>query len=93
MVTNKLLKEGGDIISKSQPILELRGICKYFGGVHALEDVDLKLYPNEVLALVGDNAAGKSTLIKIVAGVYQPNKGKVLINGKEIYYGCPSCRT
>jgi len=90
MVTNKLLKEeGGDIISKSEPILELRGICKYFGGVHALEDVDLELYPNEILALVGDNAAGKSTLIKIVAGVYQPDKGEVLINRKKIEIHSP----
>ncbi len=88
-VTNKLLKKGGDIISKSQPILELRGICKYFGGVHALEDVDLELYPNEVLALVGDNAAGKSTLIKIIAGVHQPNKGEILIDGKEIEIHSP----
>jgi len=84
MVTNKLLKEGGDIISKSQPILELRGICKYFGGVHALEDVDFELYPNELLALVGDNGAGKSTLIKIIAGVYQPDKGEVYIEGGKI---------
>ena len=89
MVTNKLLKAGGDITSKSEPILELRGICKYFGGVHALEDVDLELYPNEVLALVGDNGAGKSTLIKIIAGVYQPDKGEVLIEGKEIEIRSP----
>ena len=89
MVTNKLLKEGGDVISKSEPILELRGICKYFGGVHALEDVDLELYPDEVLALVGDNGAGKSTLIKIIAGVYQPDRGKVFIDGKEIKIHSP----
>ncbi|MQY58695.1 MAG: ATP-binding cassette domain-containing protein [Clostridia bacterium] len=89
MVTNKLLKEGGDIISKSEPILELRGMCKYFGGVHALEDVDFELYPNEVLALVGDNAAGKSTLIKIIAGVYQPTKGEIYIEGKEIEIHSP----
>jgi len=84
MVTNKVLKEGGDIISKSEPILELRGICKYFGGVHALEDVDLELYPDEILALVGDNGAGKSTLIKIIAGIYQPDKGGLYIEGKKI---------
>jgi len=83
------LKKGGDVNSKSQPILELRGICKYFGGVHALEDVDLELYPNEILALVGDNAAGKSTLIKIIAGVHQPNKGEILIDGKEIKIHSP----
>ncbi len=51
--------------------------------------MDLELYPNEVLALVGDNAAGKSTLIKIIAGVHQPNKGKIFINGKEIEIHSP----
>jgi len=89
MVTNKLLKAGGHMTSKSEPILELRGICKYFGGVHALEDVGLELYPDEILALVGDNGAGKSTLIKIIAGVYQPDKGEVLIEGKEIEIRSP----
>ncbi len=89
MVTNKLLKASGDITSKSKPILELRGICKYFGGVHALKDVGLELYPDEILALVGDNGAGKSTLIKIIAGVYQPDEGEVLIEGKEIEMRSP----
>jgi len=89
MVTSKLLKAGQDTTSKSEPILELRGICKYFGGVHALEDVGLELYPDEILALVGDNGAGKSTLIKIIAGVYQPDKGEVLMEGKEIEIRSP----
>ncbi|NSW75529.1 MAG: ATP-binding cassette domain-containing protein, partial [Candidatus Atribacteria bacterium] len=43
-----------------QPILALKGISKYFGGVHALEDVDFEVYPQEIVALVGDNGAGKS---------------------------------
>ena len=66
------------------PIIELKGIYKDFGAVRALDNVNLKLYKNEILGLVGDNAAGKSTLIKIIAGVFQPNRGTIIFNGKEI---------
>jgi len=67
-----------------QPILEMKGICKYFAGVHALEDVDFELYPKEILALVGDNGAGKSTLIKAIAGVHTPDRGEIYIEGKKV---------
>ena len=52
------------------PIIEMRGIAKSFGAVRALIDVDLTLYPGEILGLVGDNSAGKSTLMKILTGAY-----------------------
>jgi len=63
------------------PIVEMRNIHKYFGPVHALRGVNLMMYPNEVLGLVGDNAAGKSTLMKILAGVYPPDQGNIFIDG------------
>ena len=72
------------------PILEMKGICKYFGGVHALEDVDFELYPNEILALVGDNGAGKSTLIKIISGVHTPDRGEIYLEGKKVEIQNPS---
>ncbi len=72
-----------------RPILEMKSICKYFGGVHALEDVDFELYPDEVLALVGDNGAGKSTLIKVIAGVHMPDRGEVYIEGKKVEIHSP----
>ena len=62
------------------PILELKGISKSFGGVHALTDVKLLLYPGEIHAVIGENGAGKSTLMKIIAGVHQPDSGEILIN-------------
>jgi len=68
----------------SLPILELKGINKDYGAVRALDNVDLKLYKNEILGLVGDNAAGKSTLIKIIAGVLQPNKGTIFFEGAKV---------
>ena len=66
------------------PILETIGISKSFPGVRALEKVDLKLYPGAVTALVGENGAGKSTLVKILTGVYSPDEGRILLDGKDI---------
>jgi len=64
------------------PILEMKGIGKRFPGVVALEGVSLEVYPGEVVALIGENGAGKSTLMKILGGVYQPDGGEILIEGR-----------
>ena len=64
-----------DTAMNRTPIVEMRGIDKSFGAVHALRGVDLALYPGEVLGLVGDNSAGKSTLMKILTGAYQRDNG------------------
>jgi monosaccharide-transporting ATPase len=66
------------------PLLELRGISKQFPGVKALSDVALRLYPGEVHTLMGQNGAGKSTLIKVLTGVYAPDRGSITLEGKEI---------
>jgi ribose transport system ATP-binding protein len=60
-----------------KPILELRRICKSFGGVRALTDVNFDLHTAEVVALVGENGAGKSTLMKILGGIHQPDAGEI----------------
>ncbi len=65
------------------PLLELTGISKSFGGVHALRDVDFTLQPGEIHGLVGENGAGKSTLMKIIAGVHTEFEGTFRIDGKE----------
>src|SRR5260370_7236727 len=61
-----------------------RGLTKSFGHVRALQDVDIDIYEDEILAIVGDNGAGKSTLTKILSGVHQPDRGEVRINGEPV---------
>ena len=64
-------------------ILKMRGICKYFPGVKALEDVDFTLRAGEIHALMGENGAGKSTLIKVLTGVYGKDAGEIHLIGHE----------
>ena len=71
------------------PIVEMRGINKSFGAVRALRDVDLVLHPGEILGLVGDNSAGKSTLMKIMTGAYQRDTGEILVAGKAVHFKSP----
>jgi len=63
-------------------ILELRGISKNFGAIHALTDVSFAVDAGEVIGLMGDNGAGKSTLVKIIAGNFSPSAGQILIRGE-----------
>mgnify|MGYP001058773849 FL=1 len=70
-------------------LLELRGICKFFPGVRALDGVDFTLRKGEIHALMGENGAGKSTLMKILTGVYTKDAGTVLVDGKEVNYKNP----
>ncbi|MGM9659952.1 MAG: sugar ABC transporter ATP-binding protein [Faecousia sp.] len=64
-------------------VLEMRGICKYFPGVKALQNVDFTLREGEIHALMGENGAGKSTLIKVLTGVYEKDGGDIYIKGHE----------
>ena len=65
------------------PLVELKNISLSFGGVRAVDNVSLDLYPGEVVGLLGHNGAGKSTLIKILAGAYQMDEGEIWIEGKK----------
>ncbi len=76
-------------MSEGTPVIEARGISKYFGAVTALEEVNLHLTQGEVLGVVGDNGAGKSTLMKVLAGLYPPNKGELLIRGQPVHLHSP----
>lgn len=71
------------------PVIEMRGIDKAFGAVQALRNVSLRLMPGEVLGLVGDNSAGKSTLMKVLTGAYTRDAGDILIEGRERRFRSP----
>jgi len=66
-----------------QVILETRGITKVFPGIRALNKVNFTLHKGEICALVGENGAGKSCLVKILSGVYQPDEGEIFLQGKK----------
>ena len=74
---------------KKQPIVEMRDIKKNFAAVQALKGVDLVLNHNEVMGLVGDNAAGKSTLMKVLSGAYIPDEGEIFIDGEKVDFANP----
>lgn len=65
-------------------ILEGKAVNKYFGGLHALRNVDLSLLKGEILGLIGPNGAGKTTLFNVISGVYSPSSGSLHFNGKKI---------
>ena len=70
-------------------ILTLKNITKEFPGVKALDDVTINIERGTIHGLVGENGAGKSTLIKILAGIYQPNKGEIILDGKPCRFNSP----
>lgn len=65
------------------PLVEMRNISISFGGIHAVDDVTVDLYPGEVVGLLGHNGAGKSTLIKCLSGAYQADSGDIYVNGEK----------
>ena len=76
-------------MSERQPLLEARGIVKRFGHVVALNGADFELYPDEIVAVIGDNGAGKSTLIKSLSGALQPDRGEIRLDGKPVRFRSP----
>ncbi|MDV7145874.1 ATP-binding cassette domain-containing protein [Tropicimonas sp. TH_r6] len=72
-----------------QPVLQGRGLVKKFGSVTALSGCDFELYPGEVLAVIGDNGAGKSVMIKTLSGALQPDHGEVLLDGEPVHFNSP----
>jgi simple sugar transport system ATP-binding protein len=70
-------------------LLEGRGICKYFGAITALDNVDFHLARGEVLGVVGDNGAGKSTLMKILSGLFRPSAGQIVFEGRPVQFLSP----
>src|SRR5436309_7636792 len=72
-----------------EPLLRLRGVSKHFGAVRALDEVDLDVPAGQVTALAGDNGAGKSVLIKCIAGIHTPEEGRISWEGKPVHMRTP----
>ena len=71
------------------PIVELRNVTKHYVGVTAIADLSLALHAGQVLCLLGENGAGKSTVIKILTGVETPTRGEVLVDGAPVHFASP----
>src|SRR6185369_14704956 len=76
-------------LNARQPILDARGLVKRYGQFVALDGADFELYPNEIVAVIGDNGAGKSTLIKALSGALQPDEGEIRLDGKRVRFRSP----
>jgi methyl-galactoside transport system ATP-binding protein/inositol transport system ATP-binding protein len=74
----------GDFVADEKYLLEMKNIVKSFPGVQALKGVQLQVLPGEIHALMGENGAGKSTLMKCIAGIYHPNDGEIIFEGKKL---------
>ena len=78
--------------NRPEPILTTRNLVKRYGRVTALDHADFDLYPNEILAVIGDNGAGKSTLIKAICGAVTPDEGEIRLEGKTVHFKSPHRR-
>src|SRR6188474_2758041 len=76
-------------MASDPPAVEMRGIVKRFPGVLANDHVDFELRAGEIHALLGENGAGKSTLMSILAGLYKPDAGTILVHGQPVHFRSP----
>ena len=76
-------------MSKKSPAIELRDISKHFGKVAAIKDVSLTVNSGEILSVLGENGSGKTTLMNMISGIYYPDNGQILIDGKEVVIRSP----
>jgi branched-chain amino acid transport system ATP-binding protein len=67
-----------------QPLLELRGVGKYFGGLRVIDALDLRVNEGEIVSVIGPNGAGKTTLFNLVTGIYRPDDGDILLDGRSL---------
>ena len=89
MTTGEATAGGEGARAEARPLVEARGICKRFGGVQALDDVSLEIRAGSIHGLVGENGAGKSTLAKVIGGVYRPDAGELLVDGRQVSFHAP----
>jgi fructose transport system ATP-binding protein len=81
--------EGFGMSTKDVPLVQARGLVKRFGHVVAIDHSDFELRHGEILAVIGDNGAGKSSIVKAICGALQPDEGEILIEGKPVHFSSP----
>jgi fructose transport system ATP-binding protein len=82
-------QEGEDMTAETTPVLESHGLVKRYGHVVAVNGADFELMPGEILAVIGDNGAGKSSLIKCLSGATIPDAGEILLDGRPVHFRTP----
>ncbi|HEX8048955.1 ATP-binding cassette domain-containing protein [Rhizobium sp.] len=82
-------QKGIGMTTTGEPLLTARGLVKRYGRVTALDNADFDLYPGEILAVIGDNGAGKSSLIKAISGAVTPDEGEIKLEGKTVQFRSP----
>jgi fructose transport system ATP-binding protein len=82
-------QEGIGMMSEVTPVVQGRGIVKRYGHVTAIDHSDFELMPGEILAVIGDNGAGKSSIVKAICGAVIPDEGEILIEGKPVHFTSP----
>ena len=75
---------GDSETSGDVPVLELRGLCKNFGGLQATRDVSLRIMPGDRKAIIGPNGAGKTTLFNLITGIYPSTSGEIRLFGRDV---------
>ncbi len=84
LVRERLMPNLARNLKQSVPLLETQGVTLCFGGLLAVNDYDLKVYPGKITSLIGPNGAGKTTLFNIITGIYRPERGRVVFKGEDI---------
>jgi fructose transport system ATP-binding protein len=82
-------QEGENVTTNGTPVLQAKGLTKRYGRVVAIDGSDLELYPGEILAVIGDNGAGKSSLIKALSGALIPDEGQIFLDGNQVHFRTP----
>jgi ABC-type sugar transport system ATPase subunit len=84
------LADPAPVAAPSDILLSAHALCKNYGGLRAVSDASLDLFPGEVVALVGDNGAGKSTFVKMLSGVIAPDTGTLALHGRDVRFSTPA---
>jgi branched-chain amino acid transport system ATP-binding protein len=71
-------------MAQEQPLLQVRGLTRAFGGLTAVDSVDLDIYPGQIFSIIGPNGAGKTTVFNLITGIYEPTAGDILLRGRSI---------